>query len=159
MKHTFLSIPALVLGAGLLLLAPTSAFSGKQGEKTPHARTQARHAMAQHAAFDSSKIETVQGKVTKVFTPKAGSAAGGELRLTLKTDKGNMPVVVGPTSYIEKDNFKISQGDNISVTGSRVMMHRRAELVATQIKKGDKTLELRKNDGTPLWSTQGSSGR
>jgi hypothetical protein len=34
------------------------------------------------------------------------------------------------------------------------MMHKKTELVATEIKKGNEKLDLRKSDGTPLWSVK-----
>jgi isopentenyl phosphate kinase len=101
--------------------------------------------------FNPATIETVQGKVADIKTTKGKKGMDEFERLDLKTDHGTMPVVLGPTSYVDKEKVKINKGDDISVTGSRVTMHKKQELVATQIKKGNDTLDLRKSDGTPLW--------
>jgi hypothetical protein len=109
---------------------------------------------AKHAWYNPSSIETIQGKVTSVMTPQGKKGMAADMRLDLKTDHGTMPVILGPASYVKKEEVKVNKGDEISVTGSRIMMHKKTELVATEIKKGNEKLDLRKSDGTPLWSVK-----
>jgi hypothetical protein len=72
--------------------------------------------------------------------------------LLLKTQSGPLNVMVGPSSYLAEKNFSFAKGDEISVTGSKVSFRGREELIAREIQKGGKTLTLRNQDGTPLWS-------
>ncbi len=151
MKRNSAPVLVLLLTLGLGVLSSPAAFSA-----TP-ATNGGRTAM-HHALFNPKTIETVQGKVTAITTPKSRKAMAMDMHLTLQTEHGTMPVDLGPTSYIDKEAVKLAKGDNISVTGSRVMMHKKAELVATEVKKGNETLDLRKADGTPLWSTTATQG-
>jgi hypothetical protein len=75
--------------------------------------------------------------------------------LTLKTANGPVNVVVGPSSYLAKKNFSFAKGDQIQVTGSKVTYQGQEELIAREVKKGNKTLTLRNDQGVPMWSRGG----
>ncbi len=153
MKRILKSLPAFLLAGSLGLLMPSVASSGSSNSHNSHSKAPARHAM-----FNPASIETVDGKVLDVRTTGAKKGMAGFEQLDLKTNNGTMPVVLGPASYVNKEKVKINKGDDISVTGSRVTMHKKQELVATQIKKGNNTLDLRKSDGTPLWHSNEKQG-
>ena len=153
MKRILKSLPAFLLAGSLGLLIPSVATSGTSNSHSSNTKAPAKHAM-----FNPASIETVQGQVADVKTTRAKKGMAEFERLDLKTAHGTMPVVLGPASYVDKEKVKINKGDDISVTGSRVTLHKKQELVATQIKKGDKTLDLRKSDGTPLWSSNDRQG-
>jgi hypothetical protein len=72
--------------------------------------------------------------------------------LELKTANGPVNVVVGPSSYLAKKNFSFAKGDQIQVTGSKVTYQGQEELIAREVKKGNKTLTLRNDQGIPMWS-------
>jgi hypothetical protein len=154
MKHRIRALPVLSLGVafGLLLVSAPSLAGSNPGKST--ARTSASYWM-----FNPTTMETVQGKVTGVTTQKAKKAKVRTEWLSLQTDHGTMPVLLGPATYVRKEKMKINKGDEVSVTGSRVTRNKKAELVATEIKRGDETLDLRKPDGTPLWSSMAMQGK
>jgi hypothetical protein len=147
-----LAVQALVVAFGLLLLS-TPSYAGTSASKT-HTSTPKSHWM-----FNPKTMETVQGKVAGVSTEKGRKSKMSTEWLNLKTDHGTLPVLLGPASYVGKEKVKLSKGDDISVTGSRVIRNKKTELVATEIKKGNETLDLRKSDGTPLWSHKAMQGR
>ncbi len=153
MKRIVVSLPLFLLAGSLAFLMPSFAHAG-QGDNNYHQKGSAHKAM-----FNPSTIETVNGKVMDITTHSGKKGMAAFERLDLKTDKGTIPVVLGPASYVDKENVKVKKGDDISVTGSRVTMHKKSELVATQIKDGSKTLDLRKSDGTPLWSSKTAQGK
>jgi hypothetical protein len=72
--------------------------------------------------------------------------------LKLMTQNGPVNVVVGPSGYIAEKNFTFAKGDEIQVTGSEVTFRGKMELIAREVKKGEKTLTLRNDQGVPLWS-------
>ena len=45
------------------------------------------------------------------------------------------------------------------IRGSRVKIDGEEAIIAREIKKGDKTLVLRDENGVPMWRGQGRSGR
>lgn len=108
--------------------------------------------------FDPKNVKTVQGTVQSVgtFQPE-GAAPGtsGGLRIRLTTDDGNLVTVfAGPQWYAQQHDFFVKPGDKISVTGSETKIGWRPVLVASQIKAGDRTLQLRSETGQPLWQAQ-----
>jgi len=110
----------------------------------------------QHGAygqlFDKEKLVTVVGKVLSVdhFTPMKGMGKGVELMV--KTDQGTViPVHLGPAWYIDKTQPHIAKGDSVSVHGSQVTISGKPAVIAGEVKKGDKLLKLRDDDGVPVW--------
>ena len=85
------------------------------------------------------------------FRPEGTSAEG--LRLRVKTDDGKTVTVhAGPRPYVERQNIDFHYGDEVTITGSPAKDGWRDVIVASQIKKGDKTLDLRTKEGKPRWN-------
>jgi hypothetical protein len=107
-------------------------------------------------SFNPSTVKTLTGTVESVggFQPEgapAGASAG--MRLRVKTSDGRHIVVyAGPVSYAEQKNFFVMPGDQISITGSETKIKSRSVILASEIKKGNQTLQLRDKSGKPLWS-------
>jgi sporulation protein YlmC with PRC-barrel domain len=108
-------------------------------------------------SFNASTVKTVKGTIQSVgsFMPEGATAGvAGGLRLRVKTSDGNlMTVYAGPSSYAEQKNFFVAPGDEISITGSESKIGQRSVIIASELKKGDQTLQLRDQSGKPLWST------
>ena len=113
--------------------------------------------------FNASTVKTITGTVESVgsFKPEGAPAgATGGLRLRVKTTGGQtVTVYAGPVSFAEQKDFFVMPGDQITITGSETKIRSRSVILASELKKGDKTLELRDKSGKPLWSMggQGSS--
>jgi hypothetical protein len=103
--------------------------------------------------FNSKTMETASGEVTTVgkFTPR-GKPYG--VRFTLKTDQGPIEVILGRGAYIEQQGFKFEPQDKVTVKGSRVTVAGQTTIIATEVTKGEKTLQLRDASGMPLWNRQ-----
>jgi hypothetical protein len=103
--------------------------------------------------WDSNSVTTVSGEVAAVekYTPGRGGSSYG-LRITLKTDKETMPVILGPAWYVEQQHFAIAAKDQVEVKGSRLSIQGQPTIIAQELKKGDKVLSLRDNQGVPLWT-------
>lgn len=94
---------------------------------------------------------TVTGTVEEVQQRTRGSGWGGT-HLTLKTEQGTLDVHLGPSSFLAEKQFTFAKGDQLEVTGSKMLYAGGEALVARIVKKGDKTLTLRDASGVPLWS-------
>ncbi|HKV38829.1 MAG TPA: DNA-binding protein [Blastocatellia bacterium] len=94
---------------------------------------------------------TVSGIVVSVVKIRRGNRSGGT-HLNLKTSDATIDVRLGPSNFIEKQAFAISEGDQMEVTGSKVKVGEGEVLIAREIGKGDKTLTLRDSRGKPVWS-------
>lgn len=102
--------------------------------------------------YDPKTVETIAGEVTGVqrITPMKGMSSG--VHLIVKTDKETLPVHLGPAWYIENQDIKIQLKDRIEVKGSRITFQGKPAIIAAEVKKGDETLQLRNENGFPVWS-------
>ncbi|HET6421719.1 MAG TPA: DNA-binding protein [Geobacteraceae bacterium] len=102
--------------------------------------------------FNPATVETIKGEVVAVekVTPMKGMQYG--IHLMVKTDKETIPVHLGPSWYIERQDTKIEKGDRIEVKGSRVTFDGKPAIIAAEVKKGDHVLLLRDSAGVPAWS-------
>lgn len=105
--------------------------------------------------YNPQTVENLSGEVEKVelFTPRRGMSQG--VHIILKTEKGSIPVHLGPSWYIDKQGLKFAPGDKVQVTGSRVTFNNKPAIIASEVKKGDQTLKLRDEKGFPAWSRRG----
>jgi hypothetical protein len=103
--------------------------------------------------YNTATVETITGDVQSVdfYSYKKSSGYGG-VHITIKTDKETITVHLGPSWYLDDNNFTINLNDKIEVKGSRVMWQGNDVIIAADIKIGDKSLALRDDDGVPFWS-------
>lgn len=101
--------------------------------------------------YNPETVVTVSGEVQNVETRTFGPSGFGLLVLSLKTDKETISVNVGPEQYVSSQGFKFEKGDKIQVKGSKVEIRGENVILAAEIKKGDKILKLRDENGMPLW--------
>lgn len=106
----------------------------------------------QQRMYNPATVETVSGTVESVEKVPSGKGGRYGIHLTLKTDKETIPVDLGPGWYIEKLDTKIEKGDTVEVKGSRITQGGKPAIVAAEVKKGDKVISLRDEQGVPAWS-------
>jgi hypothetical protein len=101
--------------------------------------------------FNPETIETLSGEVVSVdkIKPIRGMSYG--IHLKLKTDNGIIPVHLGPAWFIENQDIKVEPKDKVEILGSRITFDGKPAVIAAKIKKGDETLELRDENGFPVW--------
>jgi hypothetical protein len=102
--------------------------------------------------YDPKTVETISGEVVSVdkITPTKGMSYG--VHLMVKTDKETISVHLGPGWYIENQDTKIEPKDGVEVKGSRIAIEGKPAIIAAEVKKGDKILKLRDENGFPAWS-------
>jgi hypothetical protein len=115
--------------------------SGGWGMGTPYQRM-----------YDPAKVETISGTVESVDRIAPVKGMYPAVALTVKTDKETITVHLGPEWYIGRLDAKIAKGDSVEVKGSRVTFGDKPVIIAGEIKKGDKVLQLRDNAGVPVWA-------
>jgi hypothetical protein len=103
--------------------------------------------------WEPKTVETLSGEVVAVdkYVPGRGGTSYG-LRLSLKTEKETIAVILGPAHYIEEQHIKFAANDKIEVKGSKMSIQGRPTLIAQEVKKGDQVLKLRDDKGAPLWT-------
>jgi hypothetical protein len=138
-KHRLIN-GVLAVAIGLAIAAPAMA----QRQNRP----------GQGRIYDPRTEATVTGTVTDVKTlPSRGGGRGlGGTHVLLKTETETVDVRLGPTAFMKEQQFAISPGDTLQVTGSRVTIDGAKALIAREVRRGDATLTLRDATGRPKWA-------
>lgn len=109
--------------------------------------------------YNPSTVETIKGEVVSVdkITPMQGMRYG--VHLMVNTGKENISVHLGPGWYIENQDVTIEPKDKVEITGSRVTFDGKPAIIAKEVRKGEKLLILRDENGFPAWSGWRRGGR
>ncbi len=110
----------------------------------------------QNRNYDINTVETIKGEVLSTSTQKGNGRSIG-LHAVIKTENGEVPVHVGPVWYLEDISLNLQKGDEIEVVGSRIDYEGESTIIAAKISRGDKTFDLRRENGIPNWA--GNQGR
>ncbi|BAY22489.1 hypothetical protein NIES2100_22520 [Calothrix sp. NIES-2100] len=102
--------------------------------------------------YDSKTVETITGEVIAIDNVSSPRGMSGGLHLKVKTATEAIPVHLGPAWYINQQNIQIKLQDNIEVKGSRITFAGQPTIIAAQIKKDNQILNLRSDDGIPVWA-------
>ncbi len=102
--------------------------------------------------YNPSTVETIKGEVVSVdkISPIKGMSSG--IHLMLKTNKGTVSIHLGPAWYFESHNYVIKVKNKIEITGSRITYDGKPVVIAAEVKKGNKIIKLRDENGFPVWS-------
>ncbi len=102
--------------------------------------------------YDPKTIVSITGTVEKIEKTTFGKGMSSGIHLILKTDKETIAVHLGPSWYIENQDIKILPGDKVDIKGSRVTFQGKPAIIAAEVKKGDEVLQLRDENGVPVWA-------
>lgn len=100
--------------------------------------------------FDANDLVTLQGTATAV--DRYGGHQG--MFLMLQTTQETLEVHLGPAWYLEEQGFDITLNTPIQVTGFRTDWNDQSVLIASEVKQGDRVLQLRDANGYPLGMRQ-----
>lgn len=102
--------------------------------------------------YDTNTIDTIISTVINVerIIPLKGMSCG--VHLTVKTEQETLSVHLGPAWFIENQDISIKQNDTLKVTGSRIEFEGKPAIIAATIEKDGQTLNLRDENGIPVWS-------
>ncbi len=105
--------------------------------------------------FKPDSMKTIDGTIQNVgtFIPELGTSPGLELKVTPRDGGEPVTVQCGPMHYQKQRDMNFKNGTEVTVTGSATNIDNKDVIMATSIKAGDKTLELRDERGMPRWST------
>jgi hypothetical protein len=102
---------------------------------------------------------TISGTILHVVSLPGPDGFG--VHFDLKTENGMVNVHVSPAAYIGEMNFWFFADEQITLVGVKVFVDGNKSFVVKSITKQDgKTLRLRNESGTPLWTpaTEGTDG-
>lgn len=102
--------------------------------------------------YDPDSVTTLTGKVTAVEIEPSGPGRTGGVHVTLQAEGKQTVVHLGPSWFLEQQGFKAAKDETLAVTGSLVTTGEETYLIAREVKKGEKSVVLRNDQGFPAWS-------
>lgn len=141
MKKILTTLVLAALVGPLLITAWAQQRSGKGMKKQIYSRE-----------YDADAVETIEGEVIEVtYNPGRRNAVRLGVHMMVVTDSDTIPVHLGPVWFMEQQEEKIDKGDQVAITGSRIIFDGAPALIAASIKRGQMTLRLRDQNGYPYW--------
>jgi len=99
--------------------------------------------------YDSSIETTIAEAIEEIQTLDSMCQSG--THLTLKTDKGNTEVALGPTKFLADQKLELKKGNQVQIVGAKTNTRRGEMFVARQVTSSGKTVTLRDDKGVPSW--------
>jgi hypothetical protein len=100
--------------------------------------------------YDSHTETKMKGTVEDVTLPASGHEKD-IVHLVMKNATETVDIYLCPKSFLDDMGVAFSKGDEITVTGSKVKQGETEEVLAKQAERGNDTLVLRDDKGTPVW--------
>lgn len=107
---------------------------------------------AQTPLYNPETTREYKGQIVSVQKVSYANRPAPVLQFLLKTERGEIPVEVGPKWYIEANGFSFSPRENVEVQGSLIEIEGRKVIIAKRITTETDVLDLRDEEGSPLWS-------
>lgn len=104
--------------------------------------------------YDSSKIKTIEGKITKIDTVSTDYTRFASLLIFVKSDKEEHRVYLSPVWFLDDEKINIRKGKKIKITGSHVTYLDKPHIVTKEFEFDEKKIKLRNDDGFPVWAGQ-----
>lgn len=109
--------------------------------------------------YDVQSEVTVKGEVTELGVfPSMGPGAAVGMNysgVTLKTDQGEVRVHLGPAWYMDEQKLALKKGDVLEVTGAQTTQDDMKVILAREVTLNGKKINMRDNQGFPVWRGQG----
>ena len=107
--------------------------------------------------FDPQNITVVSGTVQSIGTfDEPGLGIQGQ-RLRIKTDDGQtVSVHAGPGRFLEQQGLMLRRNEQVQVRGSFANINGRSIFIASDIRTPQAEVQLRDQQGTPLWGAMSS---
>lgn len=102
--------------------------------------------------YFQGKQTSLSGEISRIepVVPRPSMMQG--IQIALKTSDGNKIIHLGPSWYLEQQDFQLKIGDKVSVRGRLIDAEGSSFTIAENIQKGGETLLLRDESGFPLWA-------
>jgi len=95
---------------------------------------------------------TITGKVSQVLTETLQDKMHHGMAILIDSkEKGRVRVHLGPVWYLERQEFDLQPGQEVTVKGVCLEEKGETRLIAAQVTVGDSVLLLRDQEGQPMW--------
>lgn len=105
-------------------------------------------------AFDPQKIRTFKGEITSTQTVEPETSLVPGVYLLLAVGEDQIPVRLGPDSFLKKSALCLEPDQPLEVTGSVIEIKGREAVIATELKQNGIEFQLRSPSGLAAWNGQ-----
>ena len=96
-------------------------------------------------------MQTLEGKIAEVVYLPGATENSGLVEIRLQSSTQNRLVRLAPTGFLKSSGLVLREGDAVTVKGFPVSGMEGDLIVATEIRKGDKSISFRDESGRPIW--------
>ena len=96
-------------------------------------------------------MRTAEGKITEVVYLPGATPDGGMVEVRLQSAGQSQLIRLAPVGFLKQSGLLLREGDTVIVKGFPVAGMEGDLLIATELRKGEKTLSLRDPRGRPAW--------
>jgi hypothetical protein len=129
---------AVLLTLALLVIV-TPAFAAEKG------------AQAGVPKYNPATEVTLKGTVDDVRDRQCPVSGGMGAHIILKTGDKTIEVHLATTKFMKNYELVFAKGDQVEVTGSKVVFEGVETIFAREVKRGNDTFAFRDKDGNPVW--------
>jgi len=101
--------------------------------------------------YNPATVVHIRAAVDSVKTTPEGEVLAGA-HLFIKNGGETLDVFLGPSQYIKIFNLPLNPGDRVDVLGSEVKFKGANLILGREVAKGQVTMILRDEAGTPMWN-------
>lgn len=109
------------------------------------------YAQTPRVQYDPAAETTVKGTIVAVETREG--TGGLDLVLLVDASGEELRVYAGPVMFVANSNVYYRCQDELTIIGTKVKFEDGSWMLAREISKGGKRLELRDSKGVPMWTS------
>jgi DNA/RNA endonuclease YhcR with UshA esterase domain len=123
-----------------LVVSVTPAFGAEKG------------AQATVPKYNPATEVTLKGTIDDVHDRQCPVSGGMGAHIVVKTGDGKtIEVHLATTKFMKNYDLIFAKGDQVEVTGSKVVFEGVETIFAREVKRGNDTFAFRDKDGNPVW--------
>ena len=110
-----------------------------------------RQSIGPNTSGGMTDLRTVEGRITEVVYLPGPSPESAMVEIRLQSGGQTSLVRLAPVGYLRKGEMRLREGETITIKGFPVAGLEGDLIVATEIRQGDKGLNLRDGRGRSMW--------
>lgn len=138
-KIVIITTGALFLAICCISYSQAQNFGNQRGYNNQYERT-----------YDINTIETIEVEIDQIRYHRGRRSGATGVEIEVQTSEEKIVVHLGPSWYLERQE-PLKEGEQVIITGSRVIFNENEILVAAEVQRGDMIMKLRDENGYPVW--------
>jgi hypothetical protein len=102
--------------------------------------------------YDTENVVTLDGKIESIKKAQSGYGRFPGTILVVTQAEQNAQVYLAPDWFLNQENIDFETGQEITVTGSKVVYQKEDFVISREIKINNQTITLRNANGIPVWA-------